>query len=96
MATAPIRDALLGEKQRLEGNLASLQRDWNNAPKLLLLCVLAVPIGLLMGPGWAVLFAVLVASLAGTVLYLVGVRRKEYQHELDEVLKRIDAGRQTP
>ena len=96
MASAEMRDVLRKEETRLEGLLASLARDWNSAPKLLVLSVLAVPAGVAFGAVWGAIVAALVVSLAGTVLYLVGVRQKEYQHELDAVRKQLAALGDTP
>lgn len=79
------REVLIAEASRLESLLASLDRDWAQLPKLMGLSVLALPAGWFWGSGAAFGVVLLVFSLVATVVYLIGVRRKEYRYELDEV-----------
>ncbi len=79
------RDVLEAEANRLEGLLASLDSDWAHLPKLLALTLFALPLGWLWDVGSALAFVALILSLTATVVYLIGVRRKEYRYELMEV-----------
>lgn len=79
------REVLEAEATRLERQLASLDRDWSHLPKLLLLALFGLPVGWFSGVGAAAGLVLIVLSLIATVVYLIGVRRKEYRYELMEV-----------
>lgn len=75
-------EKLEAEVKRLEGELATLRREWDLAPRLLGTVVLALPMGLWLGPLAAFLTAIAALSLVAVTLYLVGFRIRETRDEI--------------
>lgn len=83
------------EIERLEDVRQSLEREWTRLPWLLIAGVLAIPAFFIWGVGSAILVLLAVLSLYGTAAYLVGVRRRETQGEIEDMrgdLERIRHG----
>lgn len=71
--------------EHLDSLLADIDRSWRFLPKLWWLAVLALPIAVFKSFGWAVFFVFFVVSLVGVVAYILGVRRRDYEMEREEL-----------
>lgn len=75
------------EVERLHREIASLDRDWARVPYLLFSLLLTIPAGLIWGWVAAQLVLICAVSLVGTAAYLIGVRRREYRGELEDLTR---------
>jgi hypothetical protein len=73
------------ELTRLQGQIDSLERDWQRLPRMLVLWVLVIPAGLLWGPLLAAVVGLGVLILVGVGGYLITVRKSEYRGEMETV-----------
>lgn len=62
-----------------------LERDWRRIPFLGLFLLSAGPAYWIWGPTAAVYAVLCTPALVGTALYLIGVRRSENRHEIEEL-----------
>jgi fatty acid desaturase len=81
---------LLAEIERLKGQHAAIERDWQRTPKILVLALAAIPVGFIWGLMWAVVVFLSVVALVGTTAYLLVVRRHEYESELADARRDLE------
>jgi hypothetical protein len=87
---------LRAEIERLEGQLATVERERRRMPWLLVSAVLAIPAAVVWGLFAAALVLLGAVTLFGTGYYLVAVRHSEYQGELDDARRDLKHTRAHP
>ncbi|MAC25239.1 MAG: hypothetical protein CMN31_10115 [Sandaracinus sp.] len=77
------REKVEGEIERLRGLRKDLDRDWSHLKYYAIPMVLAGPAFFLWGAIASSLVVLGTASVLATAAYLIGVRRKEYEGEIE-------------
>jgi len=85
------RELLEAEHERLTELRAELEKDWKRTRWLALLLPASFALFPLYGPTIALMGVFLVVGLIATALYLIGVRRKEYDGELEMIAADLEA-----
>ena len=92
------RERLEAEIGRLEGTIASLERERSRAPWLMTTALLAIPAAIVWNMFVAAAVLICAISLVGVTIYLTGVRIYEYQGEMEDAkreLARLGQGQAT-
>ena len=85
---------LLKKIEHLDSWIADIDRSWRFLPKLWWLCVFALPILFWKGLAAGLFFIFFVVSLVGASAYILGVRRRDYvmeREELRQLTERLSA-----
>jgi hypothetical protein len=90
MSLTPARRALLEARVKtLDGLLLGLERDLSRIPWLLVLLVLAVPVGIIWSWVAVVFVAFSVLTLVGTSIYVTWGHQNEYRAERDLIRREL-------
>ncbi|MBX3247405.1 MAG: hypothetical protein KF901_09500 [Myxococcales bacterium] len=89
MAPDSRKARLEGEVSRLRGLRADLERDWRRLPWYMSPAVGGLPAFFVWGPFVSSTIVAGSVTLTMSAAYLIGVRRKEYDSDIREVLREI-------
>ncbi len=84
---------LEAEAARLRRQIEVCESDWKRVPRLFATCLVGLPVTYVSGIAWGFVSVAIALSFVGTSAYLIGVRKREYEHELTDIERDIAAER---